>query len=127
MERRKLEELAMAVAMVEYYQAIIDNAKEEIRELTDEEVEKINEGKDLIIARQNYTKTIYSEEYKQAKKELEKKYPPMKETSVNHTIKLKATNYTISKAKMIIDNLANKNKSQLKVASKVANAKANKK
>ena len=58
MEKSRIEEIAMAVAMVEYYQEIIDNAKEEIRNLTEEEIAEINKGKDLIIKRQNYTKTI---------------------------------------------------------------------
>ena len=31
MDKEKIKELAMAVAKVEYYQKIIDNAKEEIR------------------------------------------------------------------------------------------------
>ena len=34
MDKSKIEEIAMAVAMVEYYQQIIDNAKDEIRNLT---------------------------------------------------------------------------------------------
>ena len=55
MEKSRIEEIAMAVAMVEYYQQIIDNAKDEIRNLTEEEVAKINKGNDLIIKRQNYT------------------------------------------------------------------------
>ena len=73
MDKSRIEEIAMAVAMVEYYQQIIDNAKDEIRNLTEEEVAKINKGNDLIIKRQNYTKTIYSKEYQEAKKELEKR------------------------------------------------------
>ena len=40
MKKSRIEEIAMAVAMVEYYQEIIDNAKEEIRNLTEEEVDK---------------------------------------------------------------------------------------
>ena len=70
----------MAVAMCEYYQEIIDNAKEEIRNLTDEEIAEINKGNNIIIKRQDYTKTIYSEEYKQEEKKLKEKYPPTKET-----------------------------------------------
>lgn len=123
MEKSRIEEIAMAVAMVEYYQEIIDNAKEEIRNLTEEEIQEINKGNNIIIARQNYTKTIYSEEYKQAKKEIEKKFPPTKETIQNHTIKLQATSYTTSKAQMIVDNFATMNKTQLKAASKVKNVK----
>lgn len=123
MEKSKIEELALAVAMIEYYNEIIENAKEEIRNLTDEEIAKINKGKDLIIKRQNYTKTIYSKEYQEAKKELEKKFPPTKETIVNHTIKLQATSYTTSKRKLITDKFTNLNKTQLKVASKNANIK----
>ena len=123
MDKARIEELAMAVAMVEYYQKIIDEAKDEIRNLTEEEIEKINNGKDLTVSRQNYTKTIYSEEYKQALEEIAKKFPPQKETIVNHTIKLKATAYTKSKADIIATQLANKNKTQLKVASKNANIK----
>ena len=60
MDKSRIEEVAMAVAMVEYYQQIIDSAKDEIRNLTEEEIAKINKGNDLIIKRQNYTKTIYS-------------------------------------------------------------------
>lgn len=123
MEKSRIEEIAMAVAMVEYYNEIIDNAKEEIRNLSEEEVAEINKGKDLIIKRQNYTKTIYSKEYQEAKKELEKKFPPTKETSVNHTIKLQATAYTTSKRELITDKFTNLNKTQLMAASKNANIK----
>lgn len=123
MEKSRIEEIAMAVAMVEYYNEIIDNAKEEIRNLSEEEIAEINKGKDLIIKRQNYTKTIYSKEYQEAKKELEKKFPPTKETTVNHTIKLQATAYTISKRELITDKFTNLNKTQLKAASKNANIK----
>ena len=123
MEKSRIEEIAMAVAMVEYYNEIIENAKEEIRNLTEEEIAEINKGKDLIIKRQNYTKTIYSKEYQEAKKELEKKFPPTKETSINHTIKLQATAYTTSKRELITDKFTNLNKTQLKAASKNANIK----
>ena len=123
MEKSRIEEIAMAVAMVEFYNEIIENAKEEIRNLTEEEIAEINKGKDLIIKRQNYTKTIYSKEYQEAKKELEKKFPPTKETTVNHTIKLQATAYTTSKRELITDKFTNLNKTQLKAASKNANIK----
>ena len=123
MEKSRIEEIAMAVAMVEYYNEIINNAKEEIRNLTEEEIAEINKGKDLIIKRQNYTKTIYSKEYQEAKKELEKKFPPTKETTVNHTIKLQATAYTTSKRELITDKFTNLNKTQLITASKNANIK----
>lgn len=123
MEKSRIEEIAMAVAMIEYYQQIVDNAKEEIRNLSEEEIAEINKGKDLIIKRQNYTKTIYSKEYQEAKKELEKKFPPTKETTVNHTIKLQATAYTTSKRELITDKFTNLNKTQLKAASKNTNIK----
>jgi hypothetical protein len=123
MEKSRIEEIAMAVAMVEFYNEIIENAKEEIRNLSEEEIAEINKGKDLIIKRQNYTKTIYSKEYQEAKKELEKKFPPTKETTVNHTIKLQATAYTTSKRELITDKFTNLNKTQLKAASKNANIK----
>lgn len=123
MDKSRIEEIAMAVAMVEYYQQIIDDVKDEIRNLTEEEVNEINRGRDLIIKRQNYTKTIYSNEYKEAKKELEKKFPPTKETTINHTIKLTATAYTTSKRELITDRFTNLNKTQLKTASKKANIK----
>ena len=123
MEKLRIEEIAMAVAMCEYYQEIIDNAKEEIRNLTDEEIAEINKGNNIIIKRQDYTKTIYSEEYKQEEKKLKEKYPPTKETTKNHTIKLQATSYTNSKRDIIINKFATLNKTQLKSASKQANIK----
>lgn len=123
MKKSRIEEIAMAVAMVEFYNEIIENAKEEIRNLSEEEIAEINNGKDLIIKRQNYTKTIYSKEYQEAKKELEKKFPPEKETTVNHTIKLQATAYTTSKRRIITDKFTNLNKSQLMAATKNANIK----
>lgn len=123
MDKSRIKEIAMAVAMVEYYQQIIDNAKDEIRNLTEEEVNEINKGRDLIIKRQNYTKTIYSKEYQEAKKELEKKFPPTKETTVNHTIKLTATVYTTSKRELITNQFTKLNKTQLKIASKKASIK----
>lgn len=123
MDKEKIKELAMAVAKVEYYQKIIDNAKEEIRNLTEEEIAEINKGKDIVIKRQDYTKTIYSEEYKQEEKKLKEKYPPTKETIKNHTIKLQATSYTISKREIITDKFTQLNKTQLLSASKQANIK----
>lgn len=123
MEKLRIEEIAMAVAMVEYYQEIIDNAKEEIRALTDEEIAEINKGNNITIKRQDYTKTIYSEEYKQEEKKLKEKYPPTKETIKNHTIKLQATGYTNSKRDIITNKFATLNKTQLKSASKQANIK----
>ena len=39
MEKSRIEEIAMAVAMVEYYNEIIDNAKEEIR-IKDKTIQK---------------------------------------------------------------------------------------
>lgn len=123
MEKSEIEKIAIAVAMVEYYQKIIDDAKEKIRDLTEEEIAKINQGKDIIIKRQNYTKTIYSKEYKQAAEEIAKKFPPTKEVSINHTIKLQATAYTNSKRELITDKFTNLNKTQLISASKNANIK----
>ena len=123
MDKSRIEELAMAVAMVTYYQDIIDQAKDEIRGLTDEEVAKINEGNSLIITRQDYTKTTYSEEYKREVAKIAEKYPPTKEKFVNHTIKLQATGYTNSKRELITNNFATLNKTQLKAASKQANIK----
>lgn len=123
MEKSRIEEIAMAVAMVEYYQEIIDNAKEEIRNLSEEEIAEINKGNNIIIKRQNYTKTIYSNEYKKAVEEIAKKFPPSKDTIVNHTIKLTATAYTKSKQQLITDKFTTLNKTQLKAASKQANIK----
>lgn len=122
-----IEELSIAIAMVEYYQTIIDNAKEELRNLTNEELETINKSNKLIIKRQNYTKTIYSNEYKQAVEEIAKKYPPAKETIENHTIKLQATTYTKEKAKLLTQKLATLNKTQLKAVTKNVTKNATKK
>lgn len=122
-----IEELSIAIAMVEYYQTIIDNAKEELRNLTDDDIDKINTSNKLIIKRQNYTKTTYSNEYQEAKKELEKKYPPTKDIIVNHTIKLQATNYTKEKAKLLTQKLATLNKTQLKAVTKNVTKNATKK
>ena len=91
MEKEEIEELAMAVAMVEYYQEIIDSKKDKIRNLSEEEIAKIAE-----------------------------KYPPEKETTKNYTIKLQATSYTNSKREIITNKLATQNKTQLRrVASKI--------
>lgn len=121
MEKTKIEELAMAVAMVNYYNQIIENSKDEIRSLTEEEIAKINESNDLIITRQSYTKTIYSKEFNEELAKLKVKYPPAKKTINNHTIKLTATAYTESKRKLITDKFASLNKTQLKAASKTRN------
>lgn len=125
MEKTKIEELAMATAMVEYYQKIIENAKDEIRKLTNEEIEQINKGNDLIIQRQKYTKTIYSQDYLTAKKELEEKYPPEKAVIENHTIKLTPTAYTIAKQKLITNTFTKLNKTQLKLSASATKTKAN--
>ena len=120
MEKEEIEELAMAVAMVEHYQEIIDSKKDKIRNLSEEEIAKINKGNNLLIKRQDYTKTIYSKEYKEAVAKIAEKFPPEKETLKNHTIKLQATSYTISKQEIIANKLATQTKTQLaKVASKI--------
>lgn len=123
MEKERIEEIAMAVAMVEFYQNIIDNAKEEIRNLSEKEIDKINKSKDLVIKRQDYTKTIYSEEYKKAIEEIAKKFPPKKEKLANYSIKLQSTAYTNSKRDIITNKFAQLSKAQLNKASKVANRK----
>ena len=120
MEKSKIQELANAVVMIEYYQAIVDNAKEEIRELTEEEIKEINKGNLLQIKRQDYTKTIYSKEYKEAVAKIAEKYPPEKETIKNHTIKLQSTSYTRSKSEIIIQQIATQNKTTLKQMAKLA-------
>ena len=120
MEKSKIQELANAVAMIKYYQAIVDNAKEEIRKLTEEEIKEINKGNLLQIKRQDYTKTTYSNEYKQALKEITEKYPPEKETIKNHTIKLQATSYSQSKVEIIISQITTQNKTTLKEMVKLA-------
>ena len=120
MEKEEIEELAMAVAMVEYYQEIIDSKKDKIRNLSEEEIAKINKGNNLLIKRQDYTKTIYSKEYKEEVAKIAEKYPPEKETTKNYTIKLQATSYTNSKREIITNKLATQNKTQLRrVASKI--------
>ena len=123
MEKLNIEELAMAVAMLEYYSSIVENGKEIIRNLSNEEVEKINESNKILIKREKQTNITYSKEYKDEVKKLQEKFPPEKTTIENGRIKLTATAYTTSKRKIITDKFTNLNKAQLKAASKNAKIK----
>ena len=129
MDKNELKELGIALAMYDYYKEIIENAKEKIRSMTDEEVKEINEGIFLTVDRAKDTKKTYKEGYKEAKKELtaklEKEYLESKVEILNHKITLRATSYSQSKAEIITKDIATLNKTTIQELAKSASKKAN--
>lgn len=123
MNKEELKRLGLIVAIEDYCKNEIEKAKEDFRKMTEEEIAKINEGIFLTIKPKDYTKTTYSEEYKTELKKLQEKYPAMKETLENYSMELNATSYSNSKAQIIINEMLDKNKTELKnmAASGVAN------
>lgn len=122
----ELRELGVAIAMCKHYEEVVEKAKDKIREMTEEEIEQINEGIFLNIARKDYIQTTYSSEYKQELKKLQEKFPPEKTTKHNHTITLNATSYSTSKANIIINEIATKNKTTIQAIAKSASKVNNK-
>lgn len=114
MEKEELKELGLLVAIKEYCEKRIEASKEKIRSLTPEEIAKINESIFLTVTPKSYTKTTYTEEYKEELKKLKEEFPPIKETIENYSIELNATNYSNSKADIIIQNMFTQNKTTLK-------------
>lgn len=125
MDKNELRRLGLIVAIADYCESELKKAKEEFRKMTKEEIAKVNEGIFLMVNPKSYTKTIYSEEYKTELKKLQEKYPATKEKIENYSIELTATSYSNSKAQIIINDMLDKNKTELKnmAASAVANTK----
>lgn len=114
MDIKRANTIADAVAQYEYYKNIIENAKEDIRKITEEEIAKINQKSNLHIDRQDYTKTIYSNEYKAEIEKLKEKFPPTKETMKNHTITLTLSNANVIEKANTIQEIAKQSKTQVK-------------
>lgn len=114
MEKEELKRIGLIVALEDYCKKEIEKAKTIFRNLTPEEIAKINETIFLTITPKNYTKTTYTEEYKKAVKKLQEEYPPIKETIENYSMELNATNYSNSKADIIIQNIFTQSKTALK-------------
>ena len=114
MDIKRANTIADAVAQYEYYKNIIEKAKEEIRQLSNEEIAKINQKSNLHIDRQDYTKTIYSNEYKEGIEKLKVLYPPTKETIQNHTITLTLSNANVIEKANTIQEIAKQSKTQVK-------------
>ena len=114
MDIKRANTIADAVAQFNYYNDIIEKAKAEIRELTEKEVATINAKSNLHIARQDYTKTIYSNEYKIEVEKLKEKYPPTKDTLKNHTITLTLSNANVIEKASTIQEIAKQSKTQVK-------------
>lgn len=124
MEKEELRKLGVIIALQEYCDAIIENAKEKMRKMTKEEVNKINESIFLEVSRKNNVKISYPKEYKDMEKifkeELQKKYPPTVETRENYTITCKSTSYSRSKAEIVVNDILTQNKTTLQEMAKVA-------
>lgn len=114
MNNDELRELGLLVAIKEYCESKIEASKEKFRKMTNEEIAEINKGIFLSIKQKDYTKTTYTNEYKQAVKELQEKFPPIKETFENYSMELNATSYSNSKAEIIIKDIFTQNKTTLK-------------
>jgi len=114
MDIKRANTIADAVAQFNYYNDIIEKAKAEIRELTEKEIAIINTKSNLHIARQDYTKTIYSNEYKIEIEKLKEKFPPTKDTLKNHTITLTLSNANVIEKANTIQEIAKQSKAQVK-------------
>ena len=125
MDKDELRRLGLIVAIADYCENELKNAKEKFRNMTKKEIEKINEGIFLMVKPKDYTKTTYPEEYNTELKKLKEKYPATKEKIENYSIELTATSYSNSKAEIIINEMLDKNKKELKnmAASGIANTK----
>lgn len=113
MDKQKIEELAMAVALQEYCSKVIENAKEIIRNLSEEEVREINKTTMLLINRKSSTKHTYSKEYNDALAEIKQKYPATTVSIPNHTITLTTTGYTDNRRNIIVNKILTLNKTEL--------------
>lgn len=126
MDKNELRRLGLIIALENYCKNELEKAKEEFRKMTKEEIAKVNEGIFLIVNPKSYTKTTYSEEYKTELKKLQEKYSATKEKIENYSIELTATSYSNSKAEIIINNILDRNKKELKNIAANTVAKINK-
>lgn len=118
-EKRKLGQI---IALKKYCEDYLDEYKDTIRNMTNEEIESLNQNTFFEIARKDFTKTIYPEEYKQEEKALKEKYKDsiVKDTKQNYSITFNATSYSKAKTEIIVNNILTCTKTELKnmVASK---------
>ena len=113
MDKQMIEELAMAVALREYCDGVIESAKDIIRNLSDEEIREINKTTMLLINRKSSTKHTYSAEYNKALAEIKQKYPATSISIPNHSITLTTTGYTDSRRDIIVNEVLTLNKTEL--------------
>ena len=118
-EKRKLGQI---IALKKYCEDYLDEYKDTIRSMTNEEIKNLNQNTFFEIARKDFTKTIYPEEYKQEEKALKEKHKDttIKDTRANYSITFTATSYSKAKTEIIVNNILTCTKTELKnmVASK---------
>lgn len=119
-EKRKLGQI---IALAQYCEDYLESYKKQIRKMTNEDIELLNENTFFEVSRGNYTVVTYPEEYKAEEKELKEKYKDkiIKDTKENYSVKLKATNYSKQKTSIIVNNILNCTKKELQnmIANKV--------
>lgn len=118
-EKRKLGQI---IALKKYCEDYLDEYKDTIRSMTNEEIKNLNQNTFFEIARKDFTKTIYPEEYKQEEKALKEKHKDttIKDTRANYSITFTATSYSKARTEIIVNNILTCTKTELKnmVASK---------
>lgn len=118
-EKRKLGQI---IALKQYCEDYLEEYKDIMRNMTNEEIENLNRNMFFKVMRKDFTKTTYPEEYKQEEKALKEKYRNsiVKDTKRNYSVTFSSTSYSESKTKVIIDNILTCTKTELKnmVASK---------
>lgn len=114
MDIKRANTIADAVAQFEYYKNIIENAKEEIREMTEEEVAKINQKSNLHIARSPKHFYTYTEDYNAKLKTLKSTCLIEDKTIDNYNITLTLSNANVIEKASTIQEIAKQSKTQVK-------------
>lgn len=113
MDNKAIEELAMAVALRDYCEEVIERNKELLRAMAQEEVDKINKTRMLIIKRSTQTTSTYPSEYNEEIKKLKSKFTKITTSIPNHKIEFITTGYTDNRKDIIVNEILTLNQSEL--------------
>ena len=113
MDNKTIEELAMAVALKDYCEEVIEKNKKLLRSMTKDEIDKINKTKMLIINRSTKTTSTYPKEYEDEVEKLKLKYTKTTTSIPNYNIKLITTSYTDNRKDLIVNKILTMNQSEL--------------
>jgi len=114
MDIKKANTIADAVAQYEYYKNIIDNAKEEIRALTEKEITAINTKSNLHIARSAKHFYTYTEDYNAKLKALKSTCLIEDKEIPNYNITLTLSNANVIEKANTIQEIAKQSKTKVK-------------